>query len=201
MKNKIFTVANFFSFLRILLTPLFVYLLFTDKPYYAVLALVVFIFASVTDAYDGYFARKFNTVSRFGIFLDPLADKVLMITAFLSFVVLDLVPLWMVIVIILRDFMVTGLRVYFNSRNKSMETRKTAKVKTGSQIGVIIFILLYIITQRLALLSFLKEPARQLLVTEYHGIYIVMLIVTLFTIWTGLEYLVVNRKLIFSKKQ
>jgi len=200
MKNKIFTVANFFSFLRIFLTPLFVYLLFTDKPYYAVIALVVFIFASITDAYDGYFARKFNTVSRFGIFLDPLADKILMITAFMSFVFLDLVPLWMVIVIILRDFMVTALRVYFNSRNKSMETRKSAKVKTGSQIGVIVFILLYIITQRLSLLSFLKEPARELLVTKYHGIYIVMLIVTLFTIWTGLEYLVVNRSLIFKKQ-
>ena len=200
MKNKFFTVANFFSFLRILLTPLFMYFLFTIKPYYEILALVIFVVASITDAYDGYFARKFNTVSKFGIFLDPLADKVLMSAAFLSFVFMGLIPLWMVIVIILRDFMITGLRIYFNSKNKSMETRKSAKIKTGSQIGVVCFILVYVITQRWPLLATIQEPVKHFLVDGFPGIYIVMLIVTLFTAWTGIEYLIVNRKVIFPQK-
>lgn len=199
MKSKIFTVANFFSFLRVLLTPVFCYLLFTDKPGYAVLALVVFVIASITDAYDGYFARKYNTVSKFGVFIDPLADKILMITAFMSFVVMKWIPLWMVIVIILRDFMITGLRIYFNSKGKSMETRMTAKVKTGVQIGVVCFILLYNITQKLAILSIIKEPVEYFLESGYHGIYIIMLMVTIFTAWTGIEYLIVNKKVIFNK--
>lgn len=200
MKNKFFTLANFFSFLRILLTPLFMYFLFTERPYFEILALFVFIIASVTDAYDGYFARKYNTVSKFGIFLDPLADKILMSAAFLSFVFMGLIPLWMVIVIILRDFIITGLRIYFNSKNKSMETRKSAKIKTGSQIGVVCFILVYIITQRWPLLSGFQEVIKQYLVDGVPGIYIIMLIVTLFTAWTGVEYLIVNRKVIFPQK-
>jgi len=199
MKTKIFTIANFFSFLRIVLTPLFLYLLFSNGPYFEILALIVFIIASVTDAYDGYFARKFKTVSKFGVFLDPLADKVLMIAAFISFVVMNWIPLWMVVVIILRDFMITGLRIFFNSRGKSMETRKTAKLKTGLQIGVICFILVYNITQQLPLLDFIKEPIEYYLMSGYHGIYIITLLITLFTAWTGIEYLIVNRKVIFKK--
>ena len=200
MKNQIFTIANLFSFLRILLTPLFLYFLFTHKAYYEILALIVFVAASITDAYDGYFARKYKTVSKFGIFLDPLADKVLMSAAFLSFVFLHLIPLWMVIIIILRDLMVTALRIYFNSKNKSMETRVTAKVKTGLQIGVACFILVYLITQRLPLLHMIKEPVEYFLVSGFHGIYILMLLVTLFTAWTGIEYILVNKKVIFNKK-
>lgn len=200
MKSKIFTVANFFSFLRILLTPLFLYFLFAAGPFYEILALVVFVIASITDAYDGYFARKFNTVSKFGVFIDPLADKILMITAFLSFVMLNWIPLWMVVIIILRDFMITGLRVYFNSKGKSMETRKTAKVKTGLQIGVVCFILVYNITQKMAILSIIKEPVEKFLMSGFHGIYVVMLLITLFTAWTGIEYLIVNRKVILLSK-
>ncbi len=201
MKTKIFTVANFFSYLRVLLTPLFIYFLFTIKPYYEIYALLVFIIASVTDAYDGYFARKFNTVSKFGIFIDPLADKILMSAAFLSFVVMDLIPLWMVLVIIFRDLMITSLRIYFNARDKSMETRKSAKVKTGIQIGVICFILVYLITQRLALLAPIKQPIEKYLDSQFPGIYLIMLLVTLFTAWTGIEYLIVNRKVIFNKQK
>ncbi len=199
MKNEIFTVANFFSFLRILLTPIFLYFLFNNQPYFEIYALFVFIIASITDAYDGYFARKYKTVSKFGIFLDPLADKVLMLATFLSFVFLGIIPLWMVIVIFLRDLMITVLRIYFNSKNKSMETRVTAKIKTGLQIGVAIFILVYIVTQRLPILDIIKTPVEHFLVSGYHGIYILMLLITLFTAWTGIEYLIVNKKTIFNK--
>jgi len=102
MKSKIFTKANFITVLRILLTPLFIYFLFGGRQYFEILALLIFILASITDAYDGYIARKYSEVTKLGKFLDPLADKVLMSAAFISFVVMGLVPLWMVILVILR---------------------------------------------------------------------------------------------------
>ena len=76
MKSQIFTRANLVTTARILLTPLFIYFLFAGKDYFEILALLIFIIASVTDAYDGYIARKYSEVTALGKFLDPLADKV-----------------------------------------------------------------------------------------------------------------------------
>ncbi len=202
MKTNIFTVANFFSFLRIILTPLFLYFLFEKGPYYELLALFIFVAASVTDAYDGYFARKYKTVSSFGVFLDPLADKVLMSAAFISFVVLGLIPLWMVILVLLRDLLITILRLSMQAKESTMTTRISAKIKTGSQIGVVCFILTYLITQRWNVFYNIKDIIKNYMVDQYHIIYILMLLVTIFTVWTGIEYLIVNKKVIkevFSK--
>jgi len=148
MKSQIITRANLITTTRILLTPLFLYFLFGGRDYFEIFALIIFIIASVTDAYDGYVARKYREESQLGKFLDPLADKILMSAAFISFVVMGLVPLWMVILVILRDFMVTGIRILMSAKDKTMVTRKSAKAKTGAQIGVVCFILVYIITQR-----------------------------------------------------
>ncbi len=193
MSQKIFTIANLLSLLRILLTPLFIYFLFTKQVHFELLALAIFIIASVTDAYDGYFARKYADVSDIGKFLDPLADKVLMSAAFISFVVMDLIPLWMVILVILRDFTITGIRISMSKHNATMITRTSAKVKTGAQIGVVCFILVYIITQRWVVFRPVKDEIKQYLLTQFNLIYILMLIVTLFTVVTGIEYLVVNK--------
>ncbi|MCK4640263.1 MAG: CDP-diacylglycerol--glycerol-3-phosphate 3-phosphatidyltransferase [Candidatus Marinimicrobia bacterium] len=191
MKSKIFTRANFITTLRILLTPLFLYFLFTGYQYFEILALIIFILASTTDAYDGYIARKYSEVTKLGKFLDPLADKVLMSAAFISFVVMDLIPLWMVILVILRDFMVTGLRILMSTKDSIMVTRSSAKIKTGAQIGVVCFILVYIITQRWKIFLGISEYVKVL--ENYPIIYALMLIVTLFTVWTGIEYIIVNR--------
>jgi len=193
MSHRIFTIANLLSILRILLTPLFIYFLFTQQVHFELLALAIFIIASVTDAYDGYFARKYAAVSEIGQFLDPLADKILMSAAFISFVVMGLIPLWMVILVILRDFTITGIRITMSKQKSSMITRTSAKIKTGAQIGVVCFILAYIITQRWAIFAPIKTEIKQYLVTQYNLIYILMLLVTLFTVVTGIEYLVVNR--------
>ena len=192
--KKHFTLANFFTFLRIILTPLFMYFLFTKGPYFEIFALVIFVAASVTDAYDGYFARKYSSVSELGAFLDPLADKILMSAAFLSFVALDLFPLWMVILIILRDFLITGVRIIFSKKDVKFETRKTAKIKTGSQIGLICFVLVYQITQRWDAFQPVKDEIASYMVYHYNIIYYLILLVTIFTVWTGVEYFWVNRK-------
>ncbi len=194
MKSKIFTRANFITILRILLTPLFLYFLFTGYQYFEILALIIFIIASTTDAYDGYIARKYSEVTKLGKFLDPLADKVLMSAAFISFVVMDLIPLWMVILVIFRDFMVTGIRILMSTKDSTMVTRSSAKIKTGAQIGVVCFILVYIITQRWKIFLGISEYVKVL--ENYPIIYALMLIVTLFTVWTGVEYIIVNRNII-----
>jgi len=194
MKSQIITRANFITTTRILLTPLFLYFLFGGREYFEIFALIIFIIASVTDAYDGYVARKYSEESPLGKFLDPLADKILMSAAFISFVVMGLIPLWMVILVILRDFMVTGIRILMSAKDKTMVTRKSAKVKTGAQIGVVCFILVYIITQRWKIFLGISDYVKFL--EKYPVIYLLMLLVTLFTVWTGIEYIIVNRKTI-----
>jgi len=191
MKSKIITRANFITTTRILLTPLFLYFLFGGREYFEIFALIIFIIASITDAYDGYIARKYREESPLGKFLDPLADKILMSAAFISFVVMGLIPLWMVLLVILRDFMVTGIRILMSAKDKTMVTRVSAKAKTGAQIGVVCFILVYIITQRWKMFLGISDYVKFL--EEYPIIYLLMLLVTLFTVWTGIEYIIVNR--------
>ena len=192
----IYTLANLLTFLRILLTPLFIYFLFGKHTYFEIFALIIFIIASVTDAYDGYFARKQATVSDLGKFLDPLADKILMSAAFISFVFLKFVPLWMVILIIARDFWVTGLRIAFTRRGNVMETRRSAKIKTGVQIVAVCVILVYTILLRWEIFLGIGEYLD--VAQKYHIIYYFMFLVTLFTIWTGIEYIIVNWKSILE---
>ena len=90
------TVPNILTVFRILLTPVFVYLLFTNFLFSNFYALLIFVLASVTDAYDGYYARKYDVESEIGNFLDPLADKILVSSAFISFYILGLIDMWMV---------------------------------------------------------------------------------------------------------
>ena len=87
------TVPNMLTVFRILLTPVFVYLLFTNFLYSNFYALLIFVLASVTDAYDGYYARKYDVESEIGNFLDPLADKILVSSAFISFYILGLIDM------------------------------------------------------------------------------------------------------------
>ena len=146
--------------------------------------------ASITDAYDGYFARKYNQVTAQGRFLDPLADKILVSSAFISFAVLGVVEYWMVSLIIFRDLFVTGLRMVMEKNGFTMLTSKIAKAKTAIQITIIIFILLFI--------GFKGIPFEWLkvlfgIILKYQIIYYLTLIVTVFTVWTGILYLYNNR--------
>ena len=156
-------------------------------------ALLVFIIASITDAYDGYFARKHQMVTPQGMFLDPLADKILVSSAFISFAVLGVVEYWMVTLIIFRDLFVTGLRMAMVKKGLNMETIKIAKAKTGIQITIIIFILLFLVLRGL--------PTSDInWIIQYISwdivIYYLMLGVTLFTTLTGISYLYLNRLII-----
>lgn len=186
-------VPNILTIFRILLTPLFIICLFYDYPYARLWALIIFIIASITDAFDGYYARKYNQVTRQGKFLDPLADKILVSSAFISFALLDLVPFWMVALIIFRDLFVTGLRMAMESKGLTMITSKIAKAKTTIQISVIIFILLYLGVQIFSY-HWLKVAIQ--FIIEQRIIYYFTLLATISTVWTGVSYLYKNRQII-----
>ena len=184
---------NILTLCRILVTPLFIILLFYDHQYAKSWALFIFVVAMLTDIFDGYYARKHNLVTDYGRFLDPLADKVMVLSALISFAVMDVIPYWMVSLIIFRDVFVTGLRMAMSSKNKTMVTSKIAKRKTLSQVLIIIFILFNIGFNTLPI-SWIKDLI--LFSKQYDLIYYLTLLVTLFTVFTGLTYLYTNRKVI-----
>ena len=183
-------VPNVLTIFRILLTPLFIVCLFSQYPYARLWALIIFIVASVTDAFDGHYARKYNQVTRQGKFLDPLADKILVSSAFISFAIMDLVPYWMVGLIIFRDLFVTGLRMAMESHGLTMITSKIAKAKTTTQISVIIFILLFLGVQ---IFNYNWLGIVIDFIVGNRIIYYFALISTFFTVWTGISYLYKNR--------
>ena len=188
-------IPNVLTIFRIVLTPIFILCLFYNYPYARLWALIIFIVASITDAFDGHYARKYNQVTRHGQFLDPLADKILVSSAFISFAILDLIPYWMVGLIVFRDLFVTGLRMAMESQGLTMITSKIAKAKTTTQISVIIFILLFLGVQIFSY-NWLKVIID--FIVENSIIYYFTLIATFFTVWTGISYLYKNRSTIKS---
>ncbi len=192
--NWIARVPNQLTALRIILTPLFIVLLFSQGYLNKILALVVFIVASVTDAYDGLIARKFNVVSSWGKFLDPLADKILVLSAFIAFWYMDFFPLWMLILIVLRDVVITGLRLWMMSRDTTMETSMFGKSKTVAQVVGIYVILVFIVLHHWRLFRFL-HPTLDWMANNY-VLWGLMFIVTVLTVSSGIHYLHVNRAVI-----
>jgi len=178
---------------RILVTPLFIILLFYDHPYAKSWALFIFVAAMLTDIFDGYYARRYNLVTDYGRFLDPLADKIMVLSALISFAVMDVIPYWMVSLIIFRDVFITGLRMAMSSKNKTMVTSKIAKRKTLSQVLIIIFILFNIGFNSLSI-SWIEEMI--LFSRQYELVYYLTLLVTSFTVLTGFVYLYTNRSVI-----
>ncbi len=144
---KKMNIANKLTLTRIVLVPLFMLYMFYDNVYTRVTALVVFIVAALTDLFDGRIARRYNCVSNFGKFMDPLADKLLVSAAFISFVGLEelQIPAWMVVCVVSREFSITGLRTLAASQGKIISASKSGKFKTTFQIATIIVVLLILI--------------------------------------------------------
>ena len=186
-------VPNILTVFRILLTPLFIYLLFSDFLFSNLFALLVFVLASITDAYDGYYARKYNVETEIGNFLDPLADKILVSSAFISFYLLALIDLWMVVVILFRDLLITFLRIAMKRNGYSLKTSRIAKSKTAVQLTLIIFTLVFLTFDGAGLNSLLVFNK---FILENNIVYNATFIVSLFTIYTGLRYFQNNYDLI-----
>ena len=184
-------IPNLLTSTRILLVPVFLYCLFTDFSHGKLLALIVFLSAAITDAYDGKIARKYNIESKFGVFFDPLADKLLVLSAFYGFMFLPVlsttVKLWMIILISFRDILVTLMRTLMQYKGVTMITSKAGKLKTFLQITTINFILIYLILK-----SYKVDIPPDIL--QYNSLYFLMVITTLITFYTGVHYVYHNYK-------
>ena len=184
-------IPNLLTSSRILLVPVFLFCLFSDFSHGKLLALIVFVTASITDAFDGKIARKHNVVSKFGIYFDPLADKFLVLSAFYAFMFIPVlsttVKLWMIILISFRDIIVTLMRTFMQYKGLSMITSKAGKLKTFLQIITINFILIYLILQ-----SYKVDIPTDIL--QYNSLYFLMVITTMITFYTGIHYVYNNYK-------
>ena len=193
------TIPNILTVFRILLTPFFIFFLFNESESSGVYSLIIFTVASFTDAYDGYYARKYNAVSESGKFLDPLADKILASSAFISFAVLGLIDIWMVAIIILRDVFVTLLRMRMKKGGESLVTSNIAKSKTAAQLITIIFTLIYLSINN-STVPILDNLSGQ--IDQFNLVYNLTFIVSLFTVFTGFMYVKDNftviKKIIFK---
>ena len=141
------TVSNKLTLLRLALVPGFMVFMVFDHFWTRVAALVIFIFAGITDWYDGDIARRTGTVTVIGTFLDPLADKMLIAAALVGFVELPELHIraWMVVLIISREFLITGLRSLAAARGVVMAADEVGKYKMASQVTAIITILMILI--------------------------------------------------------
>ncbi len=184
-------IPNFLTSTRILLVPVFLYCLFTDFSHGKLLALIVFLSAAITDAYDGKIARKYDIESKFGVFFDPLADKLLVLSAFYGFMFLPVlsttVKLWMIILISFRDILVTLMRTLMQYKGVTMITSKAGKLKTFLQITTINFILIYLILK-----SYKVDIPSDIL--QFNSLYFLMVITTMITFYTGIHYVYYNYK-------
>ena len=136
---------NFLTLIRMALVPVFIIFFYMGQEgvrLYCVLAFAVFVVASLTDAIDGHIARSRNLITNFGKLMDPLADKVLTTAAFIVFVDVHIIPAWMAIVILAREFIITGLRGVAASEGVVIAAEFSGKLKTVLQMLAICFILL-----------------------------------------------------------
>ena len=170
------TKANIVTLLRILLVPIFLVILLTEMENKEIIAFVVFLFAAVSDAIDGYIARKFDQVSDLGKFLDPIADKLLISAALVALVSLGEIETWAAAVIILREIFMTAYRFYYYMKEASFSASRIAKNKTLMQIIAISVFIIY-----------KKLPYAD----ELHTAGTVILYIAVFlTVYSAVEYIV-----------
>lgn len=176
---------NKITLVRIFLIPLFIAVLMTrGLSCCDIAAAVIFAVAALTDGIDGYLARKNNHVTDLGKFLDPIADKLLIASALICLVELQRIPAYMAIIIIAREFIVTGLRIVAISNGVVMAAEMTGKIKTVIQIFATIIALLF---PTVSVGSFTLGR-------------VVMLIAALFTIYSGYVYLSKNWDMVINSK-
>ncbi|QAA76967.1 MAG: CDP-diacylglycerol--glycerol-3-phosphate 3-phosphatidyltransferase [Candidatus Bipolaricaulis sibiricus] len=135
------TIPNQITLARILATPLFMFFLYAEGTAFKILALAIFALAAISDAVDGYLARALRQETRFGVFADPIADKLLVTAAFVSLVELRELTAPPVVAILAREFLVTGLRVLAIGEGITIRASILGKLKTLSHIGLVLFIL------------------------------------------------------------
>lgn len=191
---------NKLTVLRMVLVPFFVLALLWPFPHHCLVALILFGAASYTDHLDGKLARKNNQITDFGKFMDPLADKILVISALVCFVSLGLCDVWLVLLIIAREFMVTSVRLVAAGKGKVIAANNWGKLKTVSQIVAICVILFTQYLQELGSLGILPWISEETAVLFWCIGEIFLAVATLFSVLSGLIYLRQNWELVRTAK-
>lgn len=186
--------ANKITMVRIFLIPLFLIFVTVDSiPNGKLLALAVFIIASLTDKLDGYIARSRNLITNFGKFMDPLADKLLVTSALIALVDFHIIAGWVAVVIIAREFAVTGLRTIAAGEGNVIAASSWGKAKTTTQMAAIILALIFMCYSSLPL-GMISESAFKLAVD------VCMYAAVLATIISGADYFIKNKDVIQHDK-
>ena len=165
--------ANKLTMLRVLMIPLFLVAVYLRFPFHMLFALIVFLLACITDFVDGYIARHYDQVTDFGKFMDPLADKVLVMAALLCFVEMGRLSAWALLIVIVREFAVTALRLIAAERGRVIAAAWSGKIKTGCTM--------------VGLGAMMLFPTLNLV----NIIFTVLILAT--TVYSGAEYFYVNR--------
>ncbi len=165
--------ANKLTMGRIVMIPLFLAVLYSQVPHANYYALGIFLLASVTDFLDGYVARKFNQITDFGKFMDPLADKMLVVAAMAWFVEVGQMPAWALFIVLMREFAVSGLRMIASDKGRVIAAGWSGKVKTAVTMVAIML-----------MLPFPHEESLNL---------IAVALIVLTTLYSGLEYFIQNK--------
>ena len=176
-RNDKTNTANKLTLLRVVMIPLFLLVLYLDVPGANYWALAIFVIASLTDTLDGYIARHYNQTTDFGKFMDPLADKCLVTAAMLWFVEIGQMPGWALLVVIIREFGVSGLRMVAADKGRVIAAGWSGKVKTASTMVCVV-------------LMFLPIPPVVNTICVW--------VITLTTLYSGVEYFVKNKDVIAS---
>lgn len=187
------TLPNILTVSRIVLTFLFMLVLFAPGLMAKVLALLIFGLACLTDWLDGALARRLNQESAFGILMDPIADKILVLAAFLSFVELTLVPAWMVVLIVSREFVITGLRLVAVRQGVVLPAERGGKHKTISQMVAILTALIYLIARDVAAARPSPDALAAVTVWGGRGLWALMLLTVALTLTSGASFLYRHR--------
>ncbi|MBI39697.1 MAG: CDP-diacylglycerol--glycerol-3-phosphate 3-phosphatidyltransferase [Leptospiraceae bacterium] len=228
MKSQ-WNIPNILTALRVVSVPFFIYFILSPNITYRIIAFALFALASITDLIDGYLARKWNQETEFGKFMDPMADKALVLGAFITFLFLsDQVQIWMVLCIISRDMLITALRYLAIHRGKSLRTSMFGKIKTTFQmfsIAVILLSFLMVSYKERGAINSMYSQAREEGIGPVHvaqanlqeflagnvdsvlyGLasfvpYYLMLFTTILTIISGIRYFVTNFRLFIPDRK
>jgi CDP-diacylglycerol--glycerol-3-phosphate 3-phosphatidyltransferase len=180
---------NKLTILRIIIAPVFMYFFSIDDFQMRLLGLSLFIIAALTDLADGYYARKYGIITGFGKFMDPLADKILVTAALISFIALGYVSPLPVFLIVGREFVITGLRLLAAYRGVVISPTWWAKVKTFLQLSLVGFILGYITL--LDGLVYYNSSALDWFMFDYvYYFNLLFWLTAIITVWTGIDYTV-----------
>ncbi len=184
--------ANKLTISRIILAGVFILFLFITGVGAKFVALTLFLTACVTDYYDGIVARKGSGITDFGRLMDPIADKILILGAFLAFVEMKIIPAWMVMVIIARELVITGIRILALSKKKVLSAEVAGKHKTISQMVAVTSILIYLI---------IRDSAFMFRYLDYYNsaIYLLMFITVIMTLSSGVSYMAKNRHIFIGE--